>query len=426
LGRSVSSSNAIDALPDACGVVREGLERAVMRGRDRECAALEQRLEHRLSQRRALDGIRARAELVEEDQAPLGGVLDRLGHAPQMREERAHVREDRLLVADVADHAIEPRDHAARGGRNGKPGHREEREEADRLHRDGLPAHVRPRDQEHPRLGIELQIERNRRAGLSATVPLHEERMPPAAKEHPALLGQLGNGAVTVARPGGHRLGSVEAHERVEVGFERGAVRMRPRAQIAEDPVHFGRFVEPQLGELAVGVGRVPRLDEEARPRSRVPEHRAGKRAAVGRRDGDDVAPLAQRDEALGRREGAENRLELGRELLAESADPAADPRQLGARIVLHLAARLERARDRAVEPLDGVEPAEHAVEAGRVPTGLPVPRHDVARLLEENAQPPELVSAERGALRGSTARARGGDREAPRWVEHPLDRRRP
>ena len=53
---------------DARGRVREGLELAVVRRRDRQRADLEQMRKDRLRQRRALDGVRARPQLVEQHQ----------------------------------------------------------------------------------------------------------------------------------------------------------------------------------------------------------------------------------------------------------------------------------------------------------------------------------------------------------------------
>jgi len=75
-----------------------------MRGRDAERAPLEQTLEDGLSQRRPFRGIGPGAQLVQEHERIRSRHRDRLRDPAQVREERAHVLHEGLLVADVADH----------------------------------------------------------------------------------------------------------------------------------------------------------------------------------------------------------------------------------------------------------------------------------------------------------------------------------
>jgi hypothetical protein len=103
-----------------------------------------------------------------------------------VREKRAHVLHQGLLVADVAYHVVEPRDRGSLRRRNRKPRHREEREKADRLHGHRLPSHVRPRHEKERAIVIQHEIERHRRRGhLAAPMPVHEDRMPRHTQQPP-------------------------------------------------------------------------------------------------------------------------------------------------------------------------------------------------------------------------------------------------
>jgi hypothetical protein len=103
-------------------------------GRDeRQPAALDQRLEQRHRERRALLRVGAGTELVEQRQAvgtrrPIG-----LGQARQAPGEGGAVGQQILLVAHRRDQAGEKRHFARGGGRNRQAGLRGERQEAQRL-----------------------------------------------------------------------------------------------------------------------------------------------------------------------------------------------------------------------------------------------------------------------------------------------------
>ena len=80
-----------------------------------------------------------------------------------VRGERAEARGDRLLVADVGEDRPERREPAARLDRNQQTGLRHERQQAERLERDGLAARVRAGDDERPRRRHDDEIRGDRR-----------------------------------------------------------------------------------------------------------------------------------------------------------------------------------------------------------------------------------------------------------------------
>ena len=83
---------------------------------------------------------------------------------------------DRLLVADIHQHAIDER-HTRRLRSDGNARLRGEHREADRFERDGLAACVRAADDEHGLISTERESHRDNAAAMSAQ-RIGKHRMP--------------------------------------------------------------------------------------------------------------------------------------------------------------------------------------------------------------------------------------------------------
>ncbi len=144
-----------------------------MRRDERQAAALDERLEERHRERRALLGVGSGTELVEQRQTlgprrPVG-----FRQARQAPGEGRAVGEQILLVAHRGHEAREVR-HLARGGSGDRQaGLGGERQETESLQRHGLAAGVGTGDHQRATLGGELDRERFDRA------------LVPARAEHP-------------------------------------------------------------------------------------------------------------------------------------------------------------------------------------------------------------------------------------------------
>ena len=130
--------------------------------RDDERAGADEVVEERLGERGALRRVRARAELVEEDERPGAGQPDDPDDRPQVAAERREGLRHRLLVADVGEDVAEDRERAAGGGGDVEPRLVHEREQPDGPQRDRLAAGVRARDDERRVVAAEPDVDRAR------------------------------------------------------------------------------------------------------------------------------------------------------------------------------------------------------------------------------------------------------------------------
>jgi len=175
---------------------------------------------------------------------------------------------------------------------------------------------------------------------------------------------------------------------------------MKEAAQLAENAVHLAELVHEEIRELAVCLGGFPRLEKDRGAAARVPQSDPRHLAPVGRGHRDGVAAVPQRDEGLGDAQPARDRLELLRETLAEGLDGAADPREIRARLVPHLARGLECLSQLAMERRQGLHVREQARKSRRFAPVLSRPRLGRRGLIEEKPELPELLSREHRALR--------------------------
>ena len=141
----------------AAGHVGETLDLAVVRGHDGDGAPLGERREDGLAEGGALLRIGARADFIEQDERAPRRRAEDIDDRPHVGAERRERLLDALLIADVGVDAVERLEcRAARGG-DGQAGLRHQREKPDGLEGDGLPAGVRPRDDERAERFADLQ-----------------------------------------------------------------------------------------------------------------------------------------------------------------------------------------------------------------------------------------------------------------------------
>ena len=174
VGASATESNCSDAFTTPAILRREQLERAQMRRRDGERAARRERLENRAAERRALGGIGAGSQLVDEHEATRAvAPREDLAEVPQVRAEGGEARLDRLLVADVGEAVVEDagsRLSAPTGA--GMPACAIAERRPTRLEQHGLAAGVRAGEQERALAGA---ITRSN--GTTAPPRASEQRM---------------------------------------------------------------------------------------------------------------------------------------------------------------------------------------------------------------------------------------------------------
>ena len=105
-----------------------------------------------LREGRTLFRVGARAQLVEEHEGACRGVVEYLDDVEHVRAERGHRACYALLVSNIGVDAVEYGEDAPVFGRDVEAGLVHEGEQPDGLHRDGLAAGVRARDDEDGRL----------------------------------------------------------------------------------------------------------------------------------------------------------------------------------------------------------------------------------------------------------------------------------
>ena len=139
----------------------------VVRGRERQAAALAEFIEQGDGKRRALFRSRARAQLIHEHERAGRGGFEHGAHVEHVRGKCGEIGGDGLLVANVHENAIDER-KARRLRGDGNAGLRGEHGEADRFERDGLAAGVRPADDEHGLRSSKSKRHRDDAAAMSA------------------------------------------------------------------------------------------------------------------------------------------------------------------------------------------------------------------------------------------------------------------
>ena len=197
-----------------------------------EAAAAQVLLEDRRGDGAPLVGVGAAPELVEEDEAPRRRGGERRGRARHRAGEGGEVAEEVLRVPRDDEEPVEDGERRPGVGGDGEARLREEREEADGLHRDRLAAGVRAGEEDEPLPLVELEVERHG-VGAALLGPLAEDllaqrREAPVEKRVAGLLQderavRLGKDARRAARQLGARLVAVELGEDLHGGDQLGS-----------------------------------------------------------------------------------------------------------------------------------------------------------------------------------------------------------
>ncbi len=346
----------------ALGRARPLLQLGEVRRHHRQPGLRGEALDERLRERRALLGIGAGGELVEEDErAPARSGEDRDDRA-QMAGEGGEAHLDRLPVADVGEHAVEHRQRRLRR-RRAQAGLVEERREPERLERDRLAARVRPADDEGAQ-PVEVEVDGNR----GRTV---EQRV--ARREQAHLAADRHFGAAPAARERPARECEVDCTERLDEGRERTGLLRDYGGERAEDPLRLVTLGAGRLGQAVVPLDDREGLDEErlaraggvvddaghARPgRGPHGEHRPA--AAPG------DEPLLEVLRELGR---AGEPRQLLRDTAAAGAELRAEPPEQGGGVVAQVGAVvLDATADRVAQTGEArVDPGGTPLEQGEV-----------------------------------------------------------
>ena len=213
--------------------------------------------------------------------------------------------------------------------------------------------------------------------------------MPRPPEPQGPIVGERGQDAPLSLRPRRNRLRRVQPREACQVPREPLTVAPREGAQLAQHAVHLAQLVHEEVGELAIRLRGLTRLEEHGGAASRIAERHARDLAPLGSRHRDRVPAIPQRDEALGDSEATQDRLELQREMLAQRVNRAPDPGQVRARVVPHVAGGLERPAQLAMERRKRRELTQEPRKPRRVPAVFSEPCVREARLVEKEAQLP-------------------------------------
>ena len=241
-------------------LVAEALEVAEVRRGDRETCLSSQPPQRCRRKRAPLGGVRGAADLVEEDDVPVAGLVQNLGQVARLRTEGGERCLDRLFVPDDREEATEEGDPAPVAERRQNPALRERGQQAERLEEHRLPPRVRARNEEDALARREIEVERDRSAGIE-----DEKRMTRAADADP-LRSSLAEGRgrrVHLAREERAGAKRVQFHEGGVRDGEFGRAGAHGGGEVAQDPVHLAGLAEFQLTDLVHRLDRARWLDEQ-------------------------------------------------------------------------------------------------------------------------------------------------------------------
>ena len=137
----------------------EGLQLRIMRGYEGGRTTLDQMPKDDTRQGRALLGICASAQLIQDHKRTRVGYLQDANDIGDMAAERAQGLLDRLLVANIRIHGREAGQLGAALHGNMQPALRHHHQQANRFERDGLAACVRAGNNQSTGAGLRVYID---------------------------------------------------------------------------------------------------------------------------------------------------------------------------------------------------------------------------------------------------------------------------
>ena len=383
------------------GVARLGmargkaLQRLEVRGGDTERPALGQGLQRRLGESRALVGIGAGAELVQQNERAvvhlLEDFLELLDEGGEGREVLGHA----LIVADDGEDGAQQGQPRALAGGHVQAGLRHETEKPEGLEGDGLAAGIGPRDHEERRGLADLDVHRNDRP--LGRFPLLGEEQGIAGAESPRRVLVAHDGLRRLHPIGQLRPGedAVESPQVFHEPLELGELLSHGVGQGGEHAEDLCLLLARHLHQVVVGLHDAFGLDEESGSALR-PVVDDPLEAGLGlRSDGQDIAAVTDGDVALLEDVLGRRALEIGLESLdhlgAELAALLPEALERGARLVTHAAIGIERSAEKIGERAEGGQPGQGPSEIGSLGRdGAPIGA-EPGRRLQEGRQAGQL-----------------------------------
>ena len=289
------------------------------------------------AERTALDRIGARAHFVEQHERRRRERTIHRRDVRDVRGERAEARFDRLFVADIREDRSEDRQPRSVSRRNAQPRLRHHRQEPCGFQRDGLAAGVRPGHQQDRRGRNHFDGDRHR---------MLDQRVPGGLQLEGAVGREHRFDAVDRLRETRAPLQDIEVGRRLD-----GAVHVRPaRAERVgerqQNAPHLFRLLLLQRDNVVVDLDGAERLQEQAGSAGRRAVDDPRNRAALLGLDDEHIAAVALGHhlilQVLRRLLAAQVRLERAAQAGALLPQPVPKPFQRGARIVHHVAGRVD------------------------------------------------------------------------------------
>ena len=248
----------------------EDLELAVVGRGDDHAVEVEQLLEQRAGERRALGRVGAGAEFVQQDEGLRAGGLDDPHDVGHVRGEGGERLLDRLLIADVGEDVVEDGDARAGLGGHGQSSLGHQAEQSDGLERDRLAAGVGSGDQDAAGVGGQgggdwddiarqyVGIEQR----VSGRVEDQVARLPADPVEAVVLGRQR---SVEFAAESGLGLGEVDLGETAHGRSDGAGLRADRLAEGAQDALDLALLLAPGFAQAVAEFDDRERLDEQRR-----------------------------------------------------------------------------------------------------------------------------------------------------------------
>ncbi len=368
---------------------RKGLEGADVRGGDAAAAAAQQLVENGLADGGALVRVGTGADLVDQDERPGAGFVQHLHLATQMGAEGAERLLHALLIADVDEDVLEDAHDGAPLDGNGHAGLGHERQQADRLERDGLSAGVGAGDDQQVEIVAEAIVDRDdavlRLAAAAAALhQVEQQRVAGAAYGDDRLV--LDHRAAQVERLREAPLGGdqIEHRDRIQRFDDLLGVDVDLVAELPEQAGNLLRLLRPQVADAVVELDGAGRLDVERRTAVGAAVNDARQPAAVLGLDRQDhavgvkgVVRVLQQAANVG---VVQQPLDGAADVERGGLDLAADAGQLRAGVVAHVGPLIDDGLDAVGDGLEVADALRQVGQLGRLGRQVGQPASNLVR----------------------------------------------
>ena len=271
---------------------RIGLQLRIMRRRCNARPLAAQCLQNGHGERGALDRVRPRAELIQQDQAGCIGLFKDFDNIRHMGGKRREGLLDALFIADIRQHMVENRNLAVVRHGQQQAAHRHQRQQTNRFQRNGLAAGIRTGDHQ----GIKMQAEFN--VGRHHLFLVDQRMARPFEFDLPLVVDQRQGRLHLIAQIG---LGKdqVQLHRLFVSGNDPAGKIARLCGELRQDALHFRLLLGEQHANLVVCLHNGHGLDEHRCAGGGGIVNQAGHIAAALRLDRHDEPPVAHGDDRV-------------------------------------------------------------------------------------------------------------------------------